>query len=119
MDIRPPYSEIDHSGREHMTGWIEFIMAMAAFMLSHLLPRVGGLRENLIKRLGRCAYFSLYGLVSLVLLGWVISASATGAPSALSVMAPSGSSTGSEKVKTGSTPTDTESSPAPGDTATT
>lgn len=57
-----------------MTGWIEFIMAMASFMLSHLLPRIGGLRGNLIKRLGRRAYFSIYGLVSLVLLGWVISA---------------------------------------------
>lgn len=57
-----------------MTGWIEFIMAMASFMLSHLLPRIGDLRGNLIKRLGRRAYFSIYGLVSLVLLGWVISA---------------------------------------------
>ncbi len=61
-----------------MTGWIEFIMAMAAFMLSHLLPRVGGLREHLIKRLGRRAYFALYGLVSLVVLGWVCSAAGRG-----------------------------------------
>lgn len=57
-----------------MTSWQEFALALGAFMLSHLLPRVGGLRGTLIRLLGRRAYFALYGLASLILLGWVISA---------------------------------------------
>lgn len=55
-----------------MAEWLEFTLALAAFLGSHILPRLGGLRERLIARVGRRTYFSLYGGLSLVLLGWLI-----------------------------------------------
>lgn len=55
-----------------MTGWAEFTLAMTLFAGSHFLPRLGGLRERLIAALGRRAYFSVYGVLSLALLVWVI-----------------------------------------------
>ncbi len=55
-----------------MTGWTEYILAMALFFASHFLPRVGGLRDYLIRTVGRRLYFSAYGLFSLALLVWVI-----------------------------------------------
>ncbi|MWD27540.1 NnrU family protein [Aquicoccus sp. SCR17] len=55
-----------------MTGWTEYALALVLFMGSHFLPRLGGLREVLIARLGRSVYFSAYGLLSLALLVWVI-----------------------------------------------
>lgn len=57
-----------------MTGWSEFVLAMAAFLGSHFIPRLGGLRDRAMAGLGRRLYFSLYGLVSLLILAWVISA---------------------------------------------
>lgn len=57
-----------------MTGWSEYALALALFVASHFLPRLGGLRERLIGALGRRVYFSLYGLLSIVLLVWVVSA---------------------------------------------
>ncbi len=55
-----------------MTGWASFILAMVAFLSSHFVPRLGGLREKLIARLGRRVYFSAYGILSLALLAWVV-----------------------------------------------
>lgn len=55
-----------------MTGWTEFVLAMAAFAGSHFVPRLWGLRARLIGTLGRRVYFSLYGALSLVILAWVI-----------------------------------------------
>ena len=57
-----------------MTGWGEYALALAVFMASHLLPRLGGLRERLIGHFGRRAYFTAYGFLSLALLVWVIAA---------------------------------------------
>lgn len=57
-----------------MTGWSEYALALALFVGSHFLPRVGGLRDRLIAAVGRRVYFSVYGLLSLALLVWVISA---------------------------------------------
>ncbi|GGF78949.1 Uncharacterized membrane protein [Mameliella alba] len=57
-----------------MSGWTEFALAMTAFVGSHFLPRLWGLREKLIGSLGRRIYFSLYGLLSLAILAWVIGA---------------------------------------------
>lgn len=57
-----------------MTGWAEYGLALGLFVASHFLPRLGGLRERLIGALGRRLYFSLYGLLSLALLAWLISA---------------------------------------------
>lgn len=52
--------------------WTEFALALASFYLTHLIPSLGGLRQNLIDRLGRGGYGAAYGLVSLGLLGWLI-----------------------------------------------
>ena len=53
-------------------GWGEFAVASVAFAGSHFLPACGELREGLIRRWGRRGYFAGYGLVSLLLLGWMI-----------------------------------------------
>lgn len=55
-----------------MTEWAAFTLAMTAFLCSHFVPRLWGLRERLIARFGRRNYFSVYGLLSLLLLAWVI-----------------------------------------------
>ena len=52
--------------------WTEFLAALAAFFGSHAIPSYGGLRQRLIARLGRRAYFTLYSLLSLLLLAWLI-----------------------------------------------
>ncbi|SIO30254.1 NnrU family protein [Vannielia litorea] len=57
-----------------MTGWAEYALALALFVASHFLPRLGGLRERLIAALGRRGYFGLYGLLSTLLLVWLVSA---------------------------------------------
>jgi len=56
--------------------WAEFVAALVAFLASHAVPSYGGLRQRLIALLGRRAYFTLYSLLSLLLLGWVIAAAA-------------------------------------------
>ncbi|AHD07971.1 NnrU family protein [Phaeobacter gallaeciensis] len=56
--------------------WTGFALAMTMFTVSHFLPRLAGLRGRLIASLGRKIYFSVYGLLSLVLFGWVIVAAA-------------------------------------------
>ena len=55
-------------------GWTEFILAMVAFLGSHMVPSRPGLRRALVARLGRAGYGAAYGLLSLVLLIWVIAA---------------------------------------------
>lgn len=55
-----------------MTDWAAFTLAMSAFLCSHFVPRLWGLREKLIAAFGRRIYFSAYGVLSLVLLIWVI-----------------------------------------------
>lgn len=55
-----------------MIDWTEYGFALGIFVASHFLPRVGGLREGLIRAFGRRVYFSAYGLLSLALLVWVI-----------------------------------------------
>lgn len=57
-----------------MTGWTEYTLALVLFIGSHLLPRLGGLRERLMAMIGRGPYLAGYGLLSLALLVWVISA---------------------------------------------
>ncbi len=57
-----------------MTGWTEYALALTLFVASHFLPRLGGLRERMIGAIGRRAYFSLYGVLSLGLLAWIIHA---------------------------------------------
>lgn len=55
-----------------MSGWGEYALALACFVASHFLPRLGGLRERLIGAVGRRVYFGVYGLLSLALLAWVV-----------------------------------------------
>lgn len=57
-----------------MIGWTEYTLALVAFTASHFVPRIGDLRGRLIERVGRRVYFSVYGLISIALLIWVISA---------------------------------------------
>ncbi|KAA9010088.1 NnrU family protein [Histidinibacterium aquaticum] len=52
--------------------WAPFLLALAVFVGSHYLPARTGLREVALRRFGRRAYFSVYGLVSLAVLGWVV-----------------------------------------------
>jgi len=59
-----------------VTGWSTYTLAMALFLSSHFVPRLFGLRTRLTKILGPQLYSSLYGLVSLMLLVWVIIAAA-------------------------------------------
>ncbi|HXV29691.1 MAG TPA: NnrU family protein [Sinorhizobium sp.] len=49
----------------------EFLLALFVFLLLHSVPAMPAVRERLINRLGRAAYFSLYSLVSILVLGWV------------------------------------------------
>ncbi|MCB1341132.1 MAG: NnrU family protein [Pseudooceanicola sp.] len=55
-----------------MTGWTEYCLALAVFVASHFLPRVCGLRDRLIGKVGRRVYFATYGLISVGLLVWVV-----------------------------------------------
>lgn len=55
-----------------MADWLNFALSLTAFLSSHIIPRIGGLRDRLITKLGRSIYFSLYGAVSLLLFAWVI-----------------------------------------------
>lgn len=54
--------------------WLPFAAAYTAFIASHFLPAATGLRERLIGCLGQRAYFSAYGLLSLLLLAWLVAA---------------------------------------------
>jgi uncharacterized membrane protein len=57
-----------------VTDWLEFAAALAAFGVTHFLPTRRNLRARLIARFGRALYFSLYGIVSLLVVGWAIAA---------------------------------------------
>lgn len=52
--------------------WLPFAAALVVFVGSHYLPSRTGLREVAIMRLGRRTYFSIYGIVSLAVLAWVV-----------------------------------------------
>ncbi|TDL79423.1 NnrU family protein [Palleronia sediminis] len=53
-------------------GWTGFILALVAFTASHYLPARTGLKTAGVARLGARGYHAVYGLVSLLLLGWVV-----------------------------------------------
>jgi uncharacterized membrane protein len=57
-----------------VTGWFEFAAALAAFIATHFLPTRRNMRAWLIERLGRPLYFSIYGIVSLLVVAWLITA---------------------------------------------
>lgn len=55
-----------------MDGWVEFGLAMACFLASHVVPV--RLKAPLVGLLGRRGYLIGYSLLSLVLLWWLITA---------------------------------------------
>lgn len=55
-----------------MTGWLEFTLALIAFLATHFVPARRGLRDRLIALLGRRVYFSAYGIISLAVVAWLI-----------------------------------------------
>jgi len=55
-----------------MTGWFEFAGVFALFLATHYLPARPGLRGACVAYLGERVYLTLYSLISLVLLGWLI-----------------------------------------------
>ena len=57
-----------------MTGWGGFTLAFAAFLGTHFVPTRPPIRERLVALLGRRAWFSVYGIVSLAVTAWVIAA---------------------------------------------
>lgn len=57
-----------------MSGWLEFTVALALFLSTHFLPTRRKLRDRLIATMGRRTYFSVYGLVSLLVVVWLVAA---------------------------------------------
>lgn len=59
-----------------MQNWAEFAAALALFYASHLIPSRPAIRAKLIASLGPRSYGAVYGLLSIALLAWAISAAA-------------------------------------------
>lgn len=59
-----------------MSGWAEFVLAMAAFLLAHVIPVRPPARPFLVQYLGERGFQAIYSLLSLALLGWLIIAAA-------------------------------------------
>lgn len=57
-----------------MQNWVEFAVALALFYASHLIPARPAVRAALRQGLGPRGYGAVYGLLSLALLAWAISA---------------------------------------------
>lgn len=58
-------------------GWTEFLLALALFFLSHALPARPPLRRRLVAALGLRGYLMAYSLLSVLLLWWLVVASAS------------------------------------------
>lgn len=58
-------------------GWLNFGAALAAFIGSHLVPALPGVKPWLKRRLGPAGYGAFYGTLATVLLIWVIVAAET------------------------------------------
>jgi uncharacterized membrane protein len=56
--------------------WLEFAAALLVFMASHVVPARSGMKGALVSRLGHRGYGVVFGLLSIVLLWWVIVAAA-------------------------------------------
>lgn len=55
-----------------LSSWVEFALAVGVVTASHFLPRRGGLRETLIGRISRRPNIAGYGIISLLVLFWLI-----------------------------------------------
>lgn len=49
-------------------------LALTAFLILHLIPVIPGLRENLVRRIGRTGYLVAHSVISTAALVWVIAA---------------------------------------------
>ncbi|WP_406858430.1 NnrU family protein [Alsobacter sp. KACC 23698] len=58
----------------------QFLAALGAFLLAHLVPSAPGVRPWLIARVGRPAYLAGYSVLSLALLAWVVRAGLAAEP---------------------------------------
>ena len=58
----------------------QFLLALGAFLLAHLVPSWPGVRPWLIARLGRPGYLAAYSAVSLALLAWLVAAGQAAEP---------------------------------------
>lgn len=52
-------------------GWAEFAVAMAAFLLSHVIPVHTSIKLWLVSRIGQLGFTIAYSLLSLGVLGWL------------------------------------------------
>lgn len=55
-----------------MWGWSGFALAWVAFLGSHVIPMLPPVRSRLIAMLGRTGYFAAFGMLSALLLWWLI-----------------------------------------------
>lgn len=57
-------------------GWAEFLLALLLFFISHAVPARPPIRRRLVAALGLRGYLFAYSLLSVLLLGWLVVASA-------------------------------------------
>ena len=57
--------------------WGDLFAALATFLLSHAIPARPQIRVRLIQLLGRPAYLIAYSILSIIILGWLIAATAS------------------------------------------
>jgi len=57
-----------------MPGWSEYILAFAVFFLSHALPVRPAVKARLVNRVGPAGFSLAYSVLSIIVLGWLISA---------------------------------------------
>lgn len=57
---------------EGTEAWGGFALAMAVFFASHILPARPAVRAGLVARMGHAGYGATYGVVSILILAWVI-----------------------------------------------
>lgn len=55
-----------------MPGWTEFIMACAAFFLSHAIPVRPAIKGAIVARIGARGFSLAFSVLSILALGWVI-----------------------------------------------
>ncbi len=53
-------------------GWGTFVVAYAAFLISHMVPARPAVRARLVATLGERGYLAGYGIVAVLILAWLI-----------------------------------------------
>lgn len=57
-----------------MSGWVEYVAAWAAFLLSHVIPLRSPVKPWLVAKLGRAGFGLIYSALSVAILIWLIMA---------------------------------------------